>query len=245
MDSTLMTLLTPPRNSASIHLAATPPSPRCNCSKPWIPSKVLRPCGFLMPSLLAAPPLRYDDRRAAKELGITAVTTYGSSETAGGCVYNGRPLPGVTVRVVGERIILGGPMIAAGYRNLPDHEDFQPEGFFKTSDTGYLKDGILTVTGRLDTVIVSGGLKIHPEVLEEVIREIPGIYDVCVVGVPDRRLGQAIAAVYTGTATAEDIIESLHELPRWQLPKDIMKVEMLPLTGPGKVDRSAIMQLFV
>ena len=195
--------------------------------------------------LVGGAPLRYDDRRAAKELGITAVTTYGSSETAGGCVYNGRPLPGVTVRVVGERIILGGPMIAAGYRNLPDHEDFQPEGFFKTSDTGYLKDGILTVTGRLDTVIVSGGLKIHPEVLEEVIREIPGIYDVCVVGVPDRRLGQAIAAVYTGTATAEDIIESLHELPRWQLPKDIMKVEMLPLTGPGKVDRSAIMQLFV
>ncbi len=195
--------------------------------------------------LVGGAPLRNDDRRAAKELGITVVTTYGSSETAGGCVYNGKPLPGVTIRVHGERIILGGPMIAAGYRNFPDHEAFKPEGFFRTSDTGYLKNGVLTVTGRLDTVIVSGGLKIHPEVLEEVIREIRGIYDVCVVGIPDRRLGEAIVAAYTGTASPEDIIESLHELPRWQLPKEIMKVEMLPLIGPGKIDRSGIRQLFV
>ncbi len=195
--------------------------------------------------LVGGAPLRYDDRRAAKELGITAVTTYGSSETAGGCVYNGRPLPGVTVRVEKERIILGGPMIAAGYRNFDHHEDFQPDGYFRTADTGYLKEGVLTVTGRLDTVIVSGGLKIHPEVLEGVIREIPGITDVCVVGIPDRRLGEAIVAAYTGTASPEDIIESLHELPRWQLPKEIMKVEMLPQIGPGKVDRRGIVQLFV
>ena len=183
---------------------------------------------------------------AATEHGITITTTYGSSETAGGCVYDGRPLPGTTARVQDGRILLGGPTIAQGYRNAPSHEAFPGNGWFATSDAGVIKDGILTVTGRLDNVIDSGGLKLHPEVLEREILRVPGVAEACVVGIPHPRLGQAIVAAYTGDAELGDIFEALEdaELPRWQLPKDLKRLADFPTTGPGKVDRQAIASFF-
>ncbi len=182
--------------------------------------------------------------RAAKELDIRVVTTYGSSETAGGCVYDGRPIPGARVRVRAGRIHLGGPMIAAGYRNHPDHEAFAEPGWFATSDAGELVDGRLTVTGRLDAVIDSGGLKLHPEVLEQAILAVEGVTGACVVGVPHPRLGQAIVAAYAGAASPDQVIEGLDDLPRWQLPKELHHVDALPLIGPGKVDRKRVEKLF-
>ncbi|AGF71464.1 o-succinylbenzoate--CoA ligase [Corynebacterium halotolerans] len=183
-------------------------------------------------------------RRAADELGIHVVTTYGSSETAGGCVYDARPIPGAQVEVRDGRIHLGGPMIAAGYRNHPDHEAFAEPGWFATSDVGELVDGRLTVTGRLDAVIDSGGLKLHPEVLEQAMLGVEGVTGACVVGVPHPRLGQAIVAAYSGTASPSEVIEGLDDLPRWQLPKELRQVDTLPLIGPGKVDRQAVMTMF-
>lgn len=192
--------------------------------------------------LVGGAPLRADDHRAARELGITVVETYGSSETSGGCVYNGRPIPGAKVRVVGERIHLGGATIAAGYRNVPS-DDFV-DGWFITSDSGVIEDGLLRVTGRIDNIIDSGGLKIHPEVLERRMMDIPTVTGACVVGIPDARLGQAIVAAYTGSAAPTEIVEALDDLPRWQLPKQILKVAELPLIGPGKVDRRGVRALF-
>lgn len=183
-------------------------------------------------------------RSAARELGIRVVTTYGSSETAGGCVYDGRPLPGAKIRVDHNRIHLGGPMIAQGYRNMPRHEAFAEPGWFATSDSGELNDGVLTVRGRLDAVIDSGGLKLHPEVLEQAILAVPGVTGACVVGVPHPRLGEAIVAAYTGEVSPAEIIEGLAELPRWQLPKELKHLDQLPSTGPGKVDRRAVKKLF-
>ncbi|WP_460490588.1 o-succinylbenzoate--CoA ligase, partial [Corynebacterium nasicanis] len=182
--------------------------------------------------------------RAAADMQITVVTTYGSSETAGGCVYDGRPLPGARVRVEGERIHLGGPMIALGYRNAPGHAAFAEEGWFATTDAGHIADGRLHVTGRLDAVIDSGGLKLHPEVLEQALLGVRGVTGACVVGLPHPRLGQAIVAAYTGTATPGEVIEGLDHLPRWQLPKELRRLEALPLTGPGKVDRRGVEKLF-
>ncbi|WP_018119263.1 o-succinylbenzoate--CoA ligase [Corynebacterium mastitidis] len=195
--------------------------------------------------LVGGAPLRAHDLRAAQELGIRVVRTYGASETSGGCVYDGHPLPGARVRL-GEqdRIHLGGPMIARGYRNAPEHEAFAEPGWFATSDAGALgKDGELCVRGRLDAVIDSGGLKIHPEVLEHHLREVPGVAEVCVVGLPDARLGQAIAAAYTGEAEPGDLIEALDFLPRWQLPRHLRRVDALPRTGSGKVHRAGVVSL--
>lgn len=182
----------------------------------------------------------------ATKLGINIVTTYGSSETAGGCIYDGVALPGTEIRVDGGRIHLGGPTIAHGYRNAPGHEAFAEPGWFQTSDGGVLKAGVLTVTGRLDNIIDSGGLKLHPEVLETAMLKVAGVDQACVVGTPHPRLGQAIVAAYTGWASMPDILESLEEtdIPRWQLPKELKRLPEMPITGPGKVDRQAVLNLF-
>ncbi|WP_018297826.1 o-succinylbenzoate--CoA ligase [Corynebacterium lubricantis] len=182
---------------------------------------------------------------SAKALRINVVTTYGSSETSGGCVYNGTPIAGAQVRVTDGRIHLGGPMIAQGYRNMPDHEAFTEPGWFATSDGGTLSDdGTLTVTGRLDAVIDSGGLKLHPEVLENFMLGVDGVDAACVVGVPDDRLGQRISAAYSGSATLADLLEAFDHLPRWQIPKEVKQLDQMPLIGPGKVDRNRVLELF-
>lgn len=182
--------------------------------------------------------------QSAENLKINVITTYGSSETAGGCVYDGRPIPGAKVRLQEGRIHLGGPMIAHGYRNHPGHEAFAEPGWFTTSDAGRIDGGRLKVTGRLDAVIDSGGLKLQPEVLEQAMLAVPGVTGACVVGVPHQRLGQAIVAAYTGTASAGEVIAGLDHLPRWQLPKELKRLPELPLTGPGKVDRRGVEKLF-
>lgn len=200
--------------------------------------------GMINPKLLAS----------ARELRINVVTTYGSSETAGGCVYDGRPIAGAQVRVEGSggRIHLGGPMIAHGYRNDVSRlgplsrDAFAEPGWFATSDAGSLIDGTLTVTGRLDNLIETGGLKLQPEILEVVMLGIDGVTAACVVGVPDSRFGNRICAAYAGPAEISDLMEAFDaaELPRWQIPKDLRRVEQMPLTGPGKVDRTAVQAIF-
>lgn len=187
---------------------------------------------------------------SAKKLRINIVTTYGSSETSGGCVYNGRPLDRALVRIGDEgRIYLGGPMIAQGYRNV-DSDAFMVDesgtSWFATSDAGALHDGHLTVTGRLDNILNTGGLKLHPEQLEQHILRVPGVDGVCVVGIPHPRLGQMIVAAYTGWADVGDILVALDDsgLPRWQIPKDFKRLAQLPTTGPGKVDRLAVARMW-
>nr|WP_275432924.1 o-succinylbenzoate--CoA ligase [Corynebacterium hadale] len=185
---------------------------------------------------------------SAKKLRINVVTTYGSSETSGGCVYDGVPIAGARVRLDGGRIILGGPMVAEGYRG-----DVQPDPFttdedgqrwFTTSDAGHITDGVLTVEGRLDNVISSGGFKLQPEVLEHFLLAQPGVTSACVVGVADERFGQRICAAYTGSAEVAELMDALQDLPRWQIPKELRPVPSLPQLGPGKVDRAAVGEMF-
>ena len=184
---------------------------------------------------------------SARKLRINAVTTYGSSETSGGCVYNGTPIAGAKVKIDADgRIHLGGPMVGRGYRSvdkqaLTDLKD----GWFRTSDAGMLIDGHLTIQGRLDNVIDSGGFKLHPEVLEQFMLHVDGVTGACVVGVPDERFGERICAAYTGSATLADLMDAFDDLPRWQVPKDIKVLPALPQLGPGKVDRAAVRELFM
>ena len=184
-------------------------------------------------------------RSSCDRLGIRVVATYGSSETTGGCVYDGRPVPGAGVRVSDGRIHLGGPMIAAGYRTAPpDDDSFAEPGWFATRDRGEITDGTLTVTGRLDDIIDSGGLKLDPGIIENAMLDIGGVDSACVVGIPHPRLGQAVVAAYTGSIEPWEVVEGLDDLPRWQLPKDIRHLATMPTTGPGKPDRDAVRRLF-
>ncbi|WP_311389710.1 o-succinylbenzoate--CoA ligase [Corynebacterium haemomassiliense] len=185
---------------------------------------------------------------SARKLRINVVTTYGSSETSGGCVYDGRPIAGARVRIQDGRIHLGGPMVARGYHNFdsPDLTD----GWFRTSDAGELDGGVLTVLGRTDNVISSGGLKLHPEVLEEELLLIDGVTAAAVIGKDDDRFGQRICAAYTGSASVPDILDALADaedagrIAHWQIPKELKSVAALPQLGPGKVDRAAVKELF-
>ena len=109
----------------------------------------------------------------ATEAGISVVRTYGMSETSGGCVYDGIPLSGAQIRIDDGRVLLGGPMLASGYRGLPDHPAFAEPGWFRTDDAGAVVDGVLRISGRLDEAISTGGLTVVPQVVEACVGRSP------------------------------------------------------------------------
>ncbi|MFD3743780.1 o-succinylbenzoate--CoA ligase [Nocardia sp. NPDC058633] len=196
----------------------------------------------------AATPAPILDR--ARDLGITVVRTYGMSETCGGCVYEGVPLDGTEVRVEDGRVVLGGAMIARGYRNLPDHPAFAEPGWFRTEDAGSYDDGVLSISGRLDEAIMTGGLLVIPQVVEAVLANHPGIRECIVLGLPDERLGQRVAVAIVPTPGAEPTLDELRahvvaELDSIAAPRELAVLTEIPLRGPGKPDRTALRKLLL
>jgi O-succinylbenzoic acid--CoA ligase len=195
----------------------------------------------------AAPEQLLERARAA---GVPVVTTYGMTETAGGCVYDGWPLEGVRVRVDGNSgsVELAGPMLATGYLDAPeDTARAFRGGWFRTCDLGRLdSQGRLQVLGRADDVIVTGGRKVAPAVVEAVLTGLPGVAAACVVGVPDPEWGERVIAVVI-PADPEDppypgaLQVAVHGLLSGaHVPKEIILFDALPLRGVGKPDRRAI-----
>jgi o-succinylbenzoate---CoA ligase len=187
---------------------------------------------------------------AAASAGITVVRTYGMSETAGGCVYDGVPLDGVKLRIEDGRIILGGPTLAKGYRNPPDPDPFAEAGWFRTDDVGVVDDsGVLTVLGRVDDAISTGGLTVLPQPVEAALRTHPAVADCAVFGLPDERLGQrVVAAVVLADGSAAPTLDTLRThvartLDHTAAPRELHIVDALPMRGIGKVDRSALIRL--
>lgn len=186
----------------------------------------------------------------ALDAGITVVRTYGMSETCGGCVYDGIPLDGAQVRIDQEsRVLLGGPMLASGYRGLPDHPAFAEAGWFRTDDAGSLTEGVLSIVGRLDEAISTGGLTVVPQVVEAVLANHPSVRECAVVGVPDERLGQRVVAVVVAAPGTVPTLDELRAYVRCTLdstaaPRELHVVDDLPLRGPGKVDRRALQERF-
>lgn len=196
----------------------------------------------------------------ARSEGVRVVTTYGMSETGGGCVYNGAPLKGVAVRADGGGALeIGGPMVAHGYLGL-ETDAFVTEGgqrWFRTQDLGTVDgEGRVSVIGRADDLINTGGLKIAPRVVEEAVRShIPAVTDAVVVGVPDQQWGQAVAlAVVTSPggpalgpvpdAGVAEIREMLRpHLDAAALPRRVQVIAEMPMRGPGKPDRTAVARL--
>ena len=187
----------------------------------------------------------------AREAGVRVVTTYGMTETCGGCVYDGRPLDGVDVRLDATgRVWLAGPVLAVGYRGRPhlDAETFTVDAdgrrWLRTGDLGHLADGVLTVTGRADDVLVTGGVNVSPGPVEDLLTGLPGIREACVVGVPDAEWGQAVVAVLVvgpdGPPPLADLRRHVADrLGAAAAPRRVVVVPALPLRGPGKPDRRA------
>lgn len=184
----------------------------------------------------------------ARAAGVRIWTTYGMSETAGGCVYDGRPLDGVRVRLVDGVIELAGPMLASGYRRDPAATAAAfVDGWFRTTDLGVLgADGVLAVLGRADFMINTGGVKVAPAAVEAVLAVQAGVAEVCVVDLPDHEWGQLVAAAVVPVDPARPpAVDDLRAAVRARLggpatPKVVRFVGALPLQGPGKVDRIGV-----
>lgn len=182
----------------------------------------------------------------ARAEGLQVVTTYGMSETCGGCVYDGVPLEGMQVRLDGERILLGGDTVAAGYLGRPDltaERFFEEDGvrWYRTEDLGALDaEGRLTVLGRGDDVIITGGLKVSAAQVQKTLEAIDGVKGAFVTGLPSEEWGQTVAAFVAGsdpTHVREAAVEALG--PRLA-PKIIHCAAELPLLPNGKPDRMAM-----
>ncbi|MEJ5913867.1 AMP-binding protein [Pseudokineococcus sp. 1T1Z-3] len=190
--------------------------------------------------------------RRAREAGVRVVTTYGATETCGGCVYDGVPLPGVGVRLDGDRVLLGGPVVALGLAGGPGPQvDDDGVAWVRTDDAGRWEDDTsapggrrLRVLGRLDDVVVTGGEKVAPAAVEAVLAAVDGVGEVLVVGVPDERWGQAVTALVVPAASGAPSLEALRSAARGALgrasaPQHLVVVDALPARALGKPDRRA------
>ncbi len=189
---------------------------------------------------------------AAAVAGIAVVRTYGMSETAGGCVYDGLPLDGVRLRVRADgRLAIGGAVLAKGYRNPVVPDPFAEAGWFSTDDLGAVDDsGVLTVLGRADDAISTGGLTVLPQPVEAALCSHPAVSDCAVFGHADDRLGQrVVAAIVVRDGHRPPTLDALRALVTRALdataaPRELHIVDELPRRGIGKVDRTALVRRF-
>jgi O-succinylbenzoic acid--CoA ligase len=186
-------------------------------------------------------------RSRAADAGVRVVATYGSAETCGGCVYDGLPLDGVGLALAADgRVRISGPTLFSGY--LDDEEATRAalvDGWFVTSDAGRLdEDGRLSVLGRVDDMVVSGGVNVPAAAVAARLREHPAVTAAEVVGVPDAEWGNRVVAVVEGAlslADARDWVAVRH--PRAWAPREVVVVPTLPMLANGKVDRLAVRDL--
>jgi O-succinylbenzoic acid--CoA ligase len=180
-----------------------------------------------------------------RDLGIKIVITYGMTETCGGCVYDGVPLDGVQVDLVGNRIQISGKVLAD---QIADESGAQPIGdSFLTSDLGEFDEGgKLKVLGRIDRVIVSGGLKISLDRVEELARAVPGVAELAATAIADAEWGQRVGIVYLGSPeVADEIALALaNDLGPAGKPIRVVRTDGVPRLPSGKHDLQAIKHLF-
>jgi o-succinylbenzoate---CoA ligase len=198
----------------------------------------------------------------ARAGGWRVVTTYGMSETCGGCVYDGVPLDGVSVRlgralsgadaglsgVDAGPIQISGPVLFSGYLGQPGlSARALRDGWFHTADLGWWRpDGTLGIRGRADNVINTGGEKVVPGEVEAVLGTCEGVADVVVVGIPDPEWGEAVTAFVVAADPA--VPPDLEQLRTWvrdavsvyAAPKRVVVVPEFPLLPSGKPDRAAL-----
>lgn len=184
--------------------------------------------------------------RRAREKGIEIVTTYGMSETCGGCVYDGVPLDGVDVTLEESgRVLLAGPVLFDGY---VDDGALTAQvlrgGWLHTPDLGrFDEQGRLEVVGRVDDVAISGGVNVPLPAVERRLLAHPAVHQAAVVGVPDDEWGTRVLAVVVTAHGAvppslselRDFVGQMH--PRAWAPHGVVFADALPLLDSGKVDR--------
>ncbi|MEU9836371.1 AMP-binding protein [Streptosporangium sp. NPDC048047] len=190
----------------------------------------------------AAPAALLADARTA---GARVVTTYGMSETCGGCVYDGEPLDNVDLKIGGDgRIRLTGPVLFSGYRLRPDLTAAARDGdWFLTSDLGEVTGGRLRVLGRADDMINTGGEKVVAAQVAAVVAAHPAVADAAVVGRPDPEWGERVVAVVVSPAppSLAELRDFVKErLPAHAAPAELVVLPEMPLLPNGKPDLTAL-----
>ncbi|MEP6979222.1 MAG: o-succinylbenzoate--CoA ligase [Nakamurella sp.] len=181
---------------------------------------------------------------AARAAGVAVVTSYGMSETSGGCVYDGHPLDGVRAALdAAGRIVLTGPVVAAGYAGQPF-----AGSRFTTSDLGAWSDGRLVVLGRADDVLITGGVNVSPQAVEDALLGAPGLDQVVLTGVPDPEWGTRLVAVVVAGGDGPPVLADLRDRATAAVgpasaPKEMVVLDAIPTLSPGKVDRAAVASL--
>ena len=195
--------------------------------------------------LVGGAALSHDVREQAILNSINVVETYGMSETCGGCVYNGVPLDGVEVEITKSgRIKVRGSVLASGYIN--DEELWQisfSDSWFTTNDLGVISDGKVSITGRADDVIISGGENVSLAAVERTLASAFVHVESAAFALPDSEWGSALhiacaGAVHPSEKEITEVLARAHG--ESAKPKGFLFLDVLPRMGIGKVDRLAL-----
>lgn len=200
--------------------------------------------------LLGGGPIAPGLRERAAAVGVSVVATYGSAETAGGCVYDGVGLDGVALKLDGSgRLLVTGPMLFDGYDGDPElTAEALVDGWFRTSDAARIdEDGRLHVLGRLDDIVVTGGVNVPGPAVAARLREHPQVAEVEVLGVPDAEWGNRLVAFVVPTGGVPGL-DQLREFvadthPRSWAPRQVVVLSSVPMLAQGKPDRVRLREL--
>jgi o-succinylbenzoate---CoA ligase len=182
----------------------------------------------------------------ARELGLRIIRTYGSTETCGGCVYDGVPIGTTQMDVVDGQVEVAGPMLADGYLGDPARTEdsfYSRDGtrWYRTGDIGAIVDGALDVTGRLDDVFISGGVKISLGELERFIGSQTDLTDAVVFVEPDDKWGSVPVVVSTKSIDLEELRSFVRvSMGPAAAPARVVTVVDIPLLPSGKPDRGSL-----
>jgi malonyl-CoA/methylmalonyl-CoA synthetase len=221
----------------------------------------------------SAPLLPDTFRQFESRIGQRILERYGMSETVmltsnpydGNRVAGtvGLPLPGVSVRVMGDQgqacgmgeiggIEVRGPNVFSGYWQMPEktREEFTADGWFRTGDVGrWDANGYLSIVGRSKDLIISGGYNVYPKEIESWLDDMPGVFESAVIGVPHRDFGEAVTAVVVpqpGAALDEAVLIAAlkQKIASFKVPKRIHVVPELPRNQMGKVQKNLLRERF-
>ncbi|MFL2520883.1 MAG: o-succinylbenzoate--CoA ligase [Halobacteriales archaeon] len=211
--------------------------------------------------LLGGGPIPENLIAQCKSLSIPAYPTYGATEASSqiatatpfDLIKNpgtvGRPLNSLNLTIQNEQnqlvnegelgeIIVSGPMVSKGYFPPDAHSSLKLSNHtFRTGDIGYMRDGFLWIMGRIDDLIITGGEKVYPVEIENILSAHPAVSDVAVFSEPDDRWGSKIVAIVVKNSpilSEEELLSFCHKkLSKYKIPKTIHFVDSIPRTVTG------------
>ena len=169
---------------------------------------------------------------------VKVISTYGMAETSGGCVYNGEALDGVEIKLVDGRVAVTGAMLA--------NDVADDSGYLVSNDIGEFVGDRLTILGRSDRVLISGGLKTGLDQVEAVAGSVPGVVEVAATALDSIEWGQRVGIVYVGSPEVADYVAGavFEQLGIAAKPIRVIRVDRLPRLSNGKTDLITLKQLF-